>query len=119
VTTFASPASIVPIAVPLAAVVSAMSRQVPAMVAAVFAWMTISVVETGSGVGGGGAVGSGAAGSGSTTVSCFVGPGAAVRYRAGDSTIWSSEMPSSRCWMRMVCGPVAAKYTSGPSTPVP
>ena len=36
-------------------------------------------------------------------VSFFSDPGDDERYVAGDRTIWSIEIPSSRCWMRRVC----------------
>ena len=52
-------------------------------------------------------------------VSFLFAPGARVRYVEGDNTIWSREIPSSRIWTRMVCGPGPAKYTSGPKTPAP
>src|SRR5262249_41027951 len=44
-------------------------------------------------------------------------PGAVVRYATADSVTWPMLKPSSRCWMRIVCGPDVAKVTFGPSPP--
>jgi hypothetical protein len=57
----------------------------------------------------GGAIASGTKGTAIRVASFVVAPGAVVRYCAGERTTWSIERPSSRGWMRSVCGPVCAK----------
>ena len=49
--------------------------------------------------------------------SFFDAPGGTVRYAEGESTTWSIETPSSRCWMRIVWIPVDAKYKGGAKLP--
>ena len=83
--TFAAPASEVPTAVLFAAVESAMDIQLPANALALFANITISVVDRDGGGGGGGADAVDVV-SGRIVPSCFGAPGAFVRYSCGEST---------------------------------
>src|SRR5687768_2717315 len=46
-------------------------------------------------------------------------PGATEKNVDGERMTWSSDTPSSRCWIRSRCTPEVAKYTGGPSAPTP